>query len=74
MRSTAWCANTRAHPARSRLLSALDARDFINTALENGAQLEDVQKATGHRDPSKTRLYDQRGYNPERAASFFATY
>ena len=26
---------------------------FITTALENGAQLEDVQKAAGHRDPSK---------------------
>jgi len=44
------------------------------TALENGAQLEDVQKAAGHRDPSTTKLYDRRGYNPEKAASFFATY
>jgi hypothetical protein len=34
------------------------------------AALEDVQKAAGHRDPSTTKLYDQRGYNPERAASF----
>ncbi|MFL5285789.1 MAG: tyrosine-type recombinase/integrase [Rhodopila sp.] len=47
---------------------------FITTALENGAALEDVQKAAGHRDPSTTKLYDRRGYNPERAASFFATY
>jgi len=47
---------------------------FITTALENGAQLEDVQKAAGHRDPSTTKLYDRRGYNPEKAASFFATY
>jgi hypothetical protein len=23
------------------------------------------------RDPSTTKLYDQRGYNPEKAASFF---
>jgi integrase/recombinase XerD len=45
---------------------------FITTALENGA-LEDVQKAAGHRDPSTTKLYDRRGYNPEKA-SFFATY
>ena len=44
------------------------------TAPENGAQLEDVQKATGHRDPSTTKLYDRRGYNPEKAASFFAIY
>ncbi len=47
---------------------------FITTALENGAQLEDVQKAAGHRDPSTTKLYDRRRYNPEKAASFFATY
>jgi integrase/recombinase XerD len=47
---------------------------FITTALENGAQFEDVQKAAGHRDPSTTKLYDRRGYNPEKAASFFATY
>ena len=47
---------------------------LITTALENGAQLEDVQKAAGHRDPSTTKLYDRRGYNPEKAASFFATY
>jgi integrase/recombinase XerD len=47
---------------------------FITTALENGAQLEDVQKAAGHRDPGTTKLYDLRGYNPEKAASFFATY
>jgi integrase/recombinase XerD len=47
---------------------------FITTALENGAQLEDVQKAAGHRDPRTTKLYDRRGYNPEKAASFFATY
>jgi len=47
---------------------------FITTALENGAQLEDVQRAAGHRDPSTTKLYDRRGYNPEKAASFFATY
>ena len=47
---------------------------FITTALENGARLEDVQKAAGHRDPSTTKLYDRRGYDPEKAASFFATY
>jgi integrase/recombinase XerD len=47
---------------------------FITTALENGATLEDMQKTAGHRDPSTTKLYDRRGYNPERAASFFATY
>jgi hypothetical protein len=33
-----------------------------------------VQKAAGHRDRSTTKLYDRRGYNPEKAASFFASY
>jgi integrase/recombinase XerD len=47
---------------------------FITTALENGAQLEDVQKAAGHRDPGTTKLYDRHGCNPEKAMSFFATY
>lgn len=47
---------------------------FITTALENGASLEDVQKAAGHCDPSTTKLYDRRGYDPEKSASFFATY
>jgi hypothetical protein len=30
------------------------------------AQLEDVQKAAGHRDLSTTKLYDRSGYNPEK--------
>jgi integrase/recombinase XerD len=47
---------------------------FITTALENGAALEDAQKAAGHADPGTTKLYDRRGCNPEKAASFFATY
>lgn len=47
---------------------------FITTALDNGASLEDVQRAAGHADPSTTRLYDRRGHNPEKSASFFAIY
>jgi len=47
---------------------------FITTALENGAMLDDVQRAAGHSEPSTTKLYDRRGYNPEKSASFFATY
>ena len=47
---------------------------FITTALDNGASLEDVQTAAGHADPSTTKLYDRRGYNPEKSASFFANY
>ncbi len=43
---------------------------FVTTALESGAQLEDVQKAAGYRDLSTTKLYDRRGYNSEKVASF----
>jgi len=46
----------------------------ITTALEHGAQLKDVQKAAGHRDPGTTKLYDRCGHNPEKAASFFVIY
>jgi integrase/recombinase XerD len=42
---------------------------FITTALENGAGLEDVQLAAGHADPSTTKLYDRRGYNPEKSVT-----
>lgn len=47
---------------------------FITTALDNGCSLEDVQRAAGHADPSTTKLYDRRGYDPEKSASFFANY
>lgn len=47
---------------------------FITTALDKGASLEDVQRDVGHADPSTTKLYDRRGYNPEKSAAFFATY
>jgi excisionase family DNA binding protein len=43
---------------------------FITTALDNGTSLEDVQRAAGYADPSTTKLYDRRGYNPEKSASF----
>jgi integrase/recombinase XerD len=38
------------------------------------ATLDDAQRAAGHSEPSTTKLYDRRGYNPEKSASFFATY
>ena len=47
---------------------------FITTPLENGASLEEVQKAAGHRDPGTTKLYDRRSYNPEKSASHRANY
>ena len=47
---------------------------FITRALENGASLEEVQRAAGHADATTTKLYDRRGHNPEKSASFFATY
>jgi integrase/recombinase XerD len=47
---------------------------FITTALKNGATLDDVQRAAGHAQPGTTKLYDRRGYDPEKSASFFAAY
>jgi integrase/recombinase XerD len=47
---------------------------FITVALQNGASLEDVQAAAGHANPSTTKLYDKRGYNPDKSAAFFANY
>jgi site-specific recombinase XerD len=68
-RSIFWVANSnRGYSAHSMRAT------FITTALENGASLEDVQRAAGHADPSTTKLYDRRGYNPEKSASFFANY
>jgi hypothetical protein len=36
--------------------------------------LRTCRRPPGHRDPGITKLYDRREYNPEKAASFFATY
>jgi integrase/recombinase XerD len=47
---------------------------FVTTTLENGASLEDVQQAVGHRDPGTTKLYDRRRYNPEKSASHRTNY
>jgi hypothetical protein len=47
---------------------------FITTALENACSLEGVQRDADHREPGTTKLYDRRGYNPEKSASFFATH
>jgi hypothetical protein len=32
---------------------------FITTALENGATLDDLQRAAGHAEPGTTKLYDR---------------
>lgn len=47
---------------------------FITTALDNGANLEDVQRDVGHANPETTKGYDRRGHNPEKSAAFFAVY
>lgn len=66
------------HAQRAGLIRGYSAHSmratFITTALENGANLEDVQRDVGHAEPSTTKLYDRRGHNPERSASFFANY
>jgi hypothetical protein len=71
-----WLQKRRSARTRRTTCAALHllprrSRTAITTALENGAQLEDMQKA-GRRDPGATKLYDRRRYNPEKAASFFA--
>lgn len=47
---------------------------WVTTALDNGADIVDVQKDAGHSDVSVTRRYDRRRQNPEKSAAFFATY
>ena len=47
---------------------------FITAALESGATLNDMQRAAGHAELGSTKFNDRRGYNPEKSASFFATY
>jgi integrase/recombinase XerD len=68
----------RKHAAAIGLMRGYSAHSmratFITTALENGCSLEDVQRAAGHSEPGTTKLYDRRAYNPEKSASFFATY
>ncbi len=41
---------------------------FITTALENGASPEGTQT----RGSGTIKLYDRRGYNPEKSATLFA--
>ncbi len=68
----------RKHQARCGIRGRFSAHSmratFITTALDNGCPLEDVQHDSGHADPSTTKLYDRRGRDPEKAASFFANY
>ncbi len=68
----------RKHALRVRLARDYSAHSmratFITTALKNGAKFEDVQDAAGHANPSTTRLYDKRGYDPEKSASYLAYY
>jgi hypothetical protein len=47
---------------------------FVTTAMENGASLEAVQLAAGQAYHVTTKLYDRRGYDPEKLVSFFANY
>jgi len=58
--------------ATTTIIERKGARTAVLTTAGFRDVLEDLQKAAGHRDPSTTKLYDRRGYNPEKAASFFA--
>ena len=59
--------------ATTTIIERKGARTAVLTTAGFRDVLEDLQKAAGHRDPSTTKLYDRRGYNSEKAASFFAT-
>jgi integrase/recombinase XerD len=50
------------------------ARHSLTTALENGAQLEDVQKAADIATRARPSCMIGATINPEKAASLFATY
>ncbi|SRR6266849_2482710 len=54
--------------ARTRRAYRNDVTHFMRTL---DIRSEDVQSAAGHADPSTTKLYDRRGYNPEKSASFW---
>jgi integrase/recombinase XerD len=62
------CRRTR---ARSRLLGALDARHLHHDRTGERRPARGRAEAAGHRDPGTTKLYHRRGYNPEKASSFF---
>jgi integrase/recombinase XerD len=47
---------------------------FITTALREQRPARGRAEGRRPRDPGTTKLYDRRGYNPEKAALFFATY
>lgn len=60
---------------RSVTYSARSMRaTFATMALENNADIEEVQHAMGYVDISTTKLYDRRRHNPEEAAPYFANY
>jgi len=41
---------------------------------EGGRQHDGMRRSQVSQRPGTTKLYDRRGYNPEKSASFFATY
>ena len=60
--------------ARSRLLGALDARHLHHHGAGKRRAARGRAESRRAPRPGTTKLYDRRGYNPEKAASFFATY
>jgi len=74
-RSITWCGST---PASSGSIGAIRrtrcAPHSLPRRWKTARSSRTVQKAARHRDPGATKLYDRRGYNLEKAASFLATY
>jgi hypothetical protein len=60
--------------ARAQLMNRLVLNKGLEMSSPRLAEFELIRTRTScHRDPGTTKLYDRRGYNPEKAASFFAT-
>ena len=57
--------------ATTTIIERKGARTAVLTTAGFRDVLKDLQKAAGDRDPSTTKLYDRRGYNPEKGGVVF---
>ena len=64
----------RADRAGAGVFGAFDARDLYHDGAGKRRTARRRAARGRARRPGTTKLYDRRGYNPEKSASFFATY
>ena len=57
-----------------RIVTKGGRRDALAIHPNVAQRIRAYLEAAGHSEPGTTKLYDRRGYNPEKSASFFATY